>query len=331
MSVGVETGAQSFSRASIRRFIPQPIFLILFALLVWIAIQSPDFATGPVFMAFLKRAAPLMILAAGELFVIASGEFDLSIGSLITVVVVVAASLINNDPTRVPQVIALLFGIGIVVGLINGLVTTRLHVPSFITTLGMLLILSGVALYYTGGSPRGAVTTNFRIYGRGNILDVPLIEVLPYAVIVTLVVGVIGYLVLHRTTFGHRLLATGGNPRAAHLSGVNVANVRTLAFVLSALFATVAGILVGGLYPITHDPGLGYEFQAISAVVLGGAVLGGGRGSLPAAMAGALSLYALFTLLNVLGLPTPLRPAVQGVIIIGAMAFAAYRLRRSSQ
>jgi ribose transport system permease protein len=105
--------------------------------------------------------------------------------------------------------------------------------------------------------------------------------------------------------------------------------VRTLAFVLSGISAVIAGILVGGFAGISQDAGAGYEFQAISAVVLGGAALGGGRGSMVAAMAGALALEALFTLLNLLGLPKPLRDAVQGLIIIGAVAYAAYRLRRA--
>jgi ribose transport system permease protein len=170
---------------------------------------------------------------------------------------------------------------------------------------------------------------NFRVFGRRGIEDVPLVEQLPYSVIILVVVGIAAVLLLHRTTFGKQLFAAGGNPRAAALSGVDVPLVRTLAFVLSGISAVIAGILVGGFAGISQDAGAGYEFQAISAVVLGGAVLGGGRGSMVAAMAGALALEALFTLLNLLGLPKPLRDAVQGLIIIGAVAYAAYRLRRA--
>ena len=306
-----------------------PIFLVLAGLLVWIAIRNPNFTEPPVFLAFLKRAAPLMILAAGQLFVIVSGEFDLSVGALITAVVVVAARLIDDDPARTWPVIALLFALGAIVGLVNGLLTTRLRVPSFIATLGMLLVLQGGVLYWTGGAPRGGLPDNFRMYGRRGIEGIPVIEQLPYAVIVLLVLGTAAVVLMHRTTFGRQVFAVGGNPRAAALSGVDVPLVRTLAFVLSAVSAVVAGILLGGFAGVSQDAGSGYEFQAISAVVLGGAVLGGGRGSMVAAMAGALTLEALFTLLNLLGLPKPLRDAVQGLIIIGAVAYAAYRLRRS--
>jgi ribose transport system permease protein len=306
-----------------------PIFVVLLGLLVWIAILNPNFTEPPVFLAFLKRAAPLMILAAGQLFVIVSGEFDLSVGSLVTAVVVAAAGLTEGVPDRTWWVVTALFGLGILVGLVNGVVTTRLHVPSFITTLGMLLILQGAVLYWSGGAPKGSLPENFRVFGRRGIEDLPVIEQLPYSVIILVVVGIVAVLLLHRTTFGKQLFAAGGNPRAAALSGVDVPLVRTLAFVLSGISAVIAGILVGGFAGISQDAGAGYEFQAISAVVLGGAVLGGGRGSMVAAMAGALALEALFTLLNLLGLPKPLRDAVQGLIIIGAVAYAAYRLRRA--
>ena len=306
-----------------------PIFVVLLGLLVWIAILNPNFTEPSVFLAFLKRAAPLVILAAGQMFVIVSGEFDLSVGSLVTAVVVAAAGLTEGDPDRTWWVVAALFGLGILVGIVNGIVTTRLHVPSFITTLGMLLILEGAVLYWSGGAPRGSLPDNFRVFGRRGIEDVPFVEQLPYSVIILVVVGIAAVLLLHRTTFGKQLFAAGGNPRAAALSGVDVPLVRTLAFVLSGISAVIAGILVGGFAGISQDAGAGYEFQAISAVVLGGAVLGGGRGSMVAAMAGALALEALFTLLNLLGLPKPLRDAVQGLIIIGAVAYAAYRLRRA--
>ena len=306
-----------------------PIFVVLLGLLVWIAILNPNFTEPPVFLAFLKRAAPLMILAAGQLFVIVSGEFDLSVGSLVTAVVVAAAGLTEGLQDRTWWVVTLLFGLGILVGLVNGIVTTRLYVPSFITTLGMLLILQGAVLYWSGGAPKGSLPDNFRVFGRRGIEDLPVIEQLPYSVIILVVIGVAAVVLLHRTTFGKQLFAAGGNPRAAVLSGVDVPLVRTLAFVLSGISAVIAGILVGGFAGISQDAGAGYEFQAISAVVLGGAVLGGGRGSMVAAMAGALTLEALFTLLNLLGLPKPLRDAVQGLIIIGAVAYAAYRVRRA--
>jgi ribose transport system permease protein len=303
-----------------------PIFLVLIVLLVWITIANPNFVEPPVFLAFLKRAAPLVILAAGQYFVIVAGEFDLSVGSLVTVVVVVAARLIDGDPGKTWPVIALLLAMGAAVGLVNGLITTRLRVPSFITTLGMLLILSGAVFLWTGGAPRGALADNFREIGRLGIDDFPVLEQLPYSVMIMLALGA-GAIVLMRAAWGRRLMAVGDNEQTARLSGVRVENMRTLAFVLSGLSAAVAGILLGGFAGVSAQVGQGMEFEAITAVVLGGVALGGGRGTVLAAMAGALTLEALFTLLNLQGVSGALEDTVQGIIIIVAVAFASYRLR----
>jgi ribose transport system permease protein len=302
------------------------IFVLLLILWVWITILNPTFAEPGPFLAYLKRSAPLVILAAGAYFVLISGNFDLSVGSLVTVIVVVAARVIDNEPSRMWPVIALLLAIGVIVGFVNGFISTVLRVPSFITTLGTLLILNGAVFLWTGGAPRGALSENFRSIGRQGIDGIPWIEQLPWSVIIMVVIGVASVFLM-RADFGRQLLATGDNERAARLSGVRVDRVRILAFVLSGVLAAVAGILLAGFGGVSAQVGRGLEFDAITACVLGGVVLGGGRGSVVAAMAGALTLEALFTWLNLQGVSGALEDTVQGVIIIAAVAFAAYRLR----
>ncbi len=302
------------------------IFLLLFVLLAWIAVLNPNFLEPGPFLAYLKRAAPLVILAAGAYFVLISGGFDLSVGSLVTVVVVVAARLIDGEPGRAWPVILLLLAIGAAVGVFNGVVSTLLRVPSFITTLGTLLILEGAVFLWTKGAPTGALSDNFRSIGREGIEGIPAIEQLPWSVLLLFAIGAAS-VVLMRSDFGRQLLATGDNDRAARLSGVRVDRVRILAFVLSGVLAAVAGILLAGFAGVSAQVGQGLEFDAITAAVLGGVVLGGGRGSVVAAMAGALTLEALFTWLNLQGISGALEDTVQGVIIIAAVAFAAYRLR----
>jgi ribose transport system permease protein len=302
------------------------IFVLLFILLAWIAVLNPNFLEPGPFLAYLKRAAPLVILAAGSYFVLISGGFDLSVGSLVTVVVVVAARLIDNEPGRTWPVIVLLLAIGAAVGLFNGVVSTLLRVPSFITTLGMLLILEGAVFLWTGGAPRGALSENFRSIGRQGIEGIPLVDELPWSVLLLVVIGAAAVLLM-RADYGRQLIATGDNDRAARLSGARVERVRIIAFVLSGTLAAVAGILLGGFAGVSAQVGQGLEFDAITACVLGGVVLGGGRGSVVAAMAGALTLEALFTWLNLQGISGALEDTVQGVIIIAAVAFAAYRLR----
>jgi ribose transport system permease protein len=306
-----------------------PIYIVLILLLIGIGTQNPVFLEPAGFLNLLRRAAPLMVLTAGQLFVIVTGGFDLSVGSMMSLTVIGASLLINNDPTNTWWAILILFAIGIVGGLINGVLVAYLNVPSLIATLGMLLALRGAGLYWTGGAPRGYLTDNFRMFGRGWLESVPLVERFPYAVMVLIVVSGIAIYIYNKTNLGRQLLAVGDNARAARLSGISVEKMRIVAFVLSAITAVIAGILQGGFGGVNPDAGEGYELQAISAAVLGGAVLGGGRGSVSAAIGGALALEALFTLLNLLGLPKPLRDAVQGLIIIGAVAYAAYRSRRA--
>ena len=302
------------------------IFVLLLILWIWITILNPTFAEPGPFLAYLKRSAPLVILAAGAYFVLVSGNFDLSVGSLVTVIVVVAARLIDGDPGNTWPVIILLLLIGVTVGFVNGFISTVLRVPSFITTLGMLLILNGAVFLWTGGAPRGALADNFRSIGRQGINGIPWIEQLPWSVILLFVIGGASVLLM-RSDFGRQLIATGDNERAARLSGVRVNRVRILAFVLSGTLAAVAGILLAGFGGVSAQVGQGLEFDAITACVLGGVVLGGGRGSVVAAMAGALTLEALFTWLNLQGISGALEDTVQGVIIIAAVSFASYRLR----
>ena len=306
-----------------------PIWLVLAALLVVVVWRDPTFAQPASLLAFLKRCAPLLVLALGQLFVIVGGEFDLSVGALVTACGVIAARLGDGDPGRTWWVVAVLAVFGALVGLTNGLVTTLLRVPSFITTLGSMLVLNGAVFLWTGGAPTGALADNLRVLGRSGMTGVPVVGQLPWAVPVLVVVVTGATLLLHHTRFGDQVFAVGGGPRAAMLSGVDVWRIRTATFVLSGLSAVLAGILLAGFAGLSADAGSGYEFQAITAVVLAGAVLGGGRGTTVATVGGVLTLQALFILLNLLGFAKPLRDSAEGVLVIAAGAYTAYRARRS--
>ncbi|WP_367129392.1 ABC transporter permease [Saccharothrix sp. HUAS TT1] len=302
-----------------------PVLAVLAVLLVALACTGPAYTEPAGYLALLKRAAPLVVLAIGQYFVVVSGGFDLSVGSLVTAEVVVAARLVAGDDANTGWVIALLLGCGVLVGLVNGLITTKLLVPSFIVTLGMLLVLDGAVFLWTGGAPRGALSPSFRAFGRDGF-DVPVLGRAPWSVVVLLVVLVLAVLFM-RGRAGRTLLAVGDNDTAVRLAGGRVDRLRVLAFVLSGLLAAVAAILLAGFAGVSAQVGAGLEFRAITAVVLGGVLLGGGRGSVVAAAAGALSLEALFSLLNLLGVAGALESAVQGLIIIAAVAYAA-RSRR---
>ena len=301
------------------------IFVALYAAIV---LLQPNYLEAGLFMNFLRRAAPLVILACGQLYVILTGGFDLSMGAVATLVVLAASILINGDPEATWAVIGALYIMGIAVGVVNGLVVAFLKVPSIITTLGTMLLVNGLALAWSGGAARGDLPENFRNLGRLVWRDVPLIGTLPLAAMVLAFFVALAWFGLNGTVYGKRALAVGDNPRAAELAGTPVAATRILAFVVSAVSAVTAGILLGGFSGVSVNAGEGLELQAIAACVIGGAQLLGGRGSVWSAVFGALSLFALFTLLNLLGLPQALRDSIQGAILIAAVGATVWRTRR---
>jgi ribose transport system permease protein len=142
------------------------------------------------------------------------------------------------------------------------------------------------------------------------------------------VLSVIAYIIFNRTNFGKQILAIGDNVRASQLSGVRIKWVRVLTFIFCAVFAIIGGIMTGGYGGVNVTIGEGYEMQAIAAGVVGGVILGGGKGSVPNAIFGAFTLQAIVNLLNLLGLPKPYTDAVQGLIIIGAVAYVGLTSQR---
>jgi len=305
-----------------------PVYLIFVVIYAIVGYLNPNYRTFDGIFQFLRRSSPTVILAIGQMFVLVTGGFDLSVGSLISLVLFGSSILLGNDPANLGKTLAIIMGIGVLVGLINGSAVSYLKVPSFITTLGMLLLVKGAALYWVGGAPKGYFTENFRMFGRGYIENLPIVGRFPISLIVMLVIAIISYIIFHKTNFGKSVLAIGDNVRTSRLSGVNVRLVRLMTYVISSAFAVVSGVLIGGFGGISQTAGTGAEMQAISAAVLGGTALTGGKGSIPDTIFGALTLEAMFNLLNLLGLPKPYRDAIQGIIIVGAVAYGALSRRK---
>jgi ribose transport system permease protein len=322
-----EIGPRSRAVAAVRRINVAVVVFLAFYLAI--GLLQPAYLEPVGVMNFLRRAAPLAILSSGQLFVLVSGGFDLSVGSLVTLTVIGGSMLTANDPSKTWWAICALYGIGLAVGLINGAVVAYLRTPSIIATLGTLLSVNGAAMMWSGGSPRGYLPDNFRMFGRFVFHDVPVIKIFPLAIVVLAVVSALAWWGLHATVFGRRVFAVGDNARAAQLAGIRVEFVRLGVFVISALSAVTAGVMLGGFGGVSVDVGLGLELQAIAACVVGGVQLMGGRGTLVGAVAGALTLTALFTLLTLLGWPQPLKETAQGLILIAAVAFGAWRRRRA--
>jgi ribose transport system permease protein len=296
-----------------------PVFLIIFIVLGFLNPVKYQSMNG--LMTFLRTASPLALLAVGEMFVLAIGGFDLTVGAIVTFVVLVSSKLLANDPANAYPAILIMLGCGALIGLLNGVIVSYLKVPSFITTLGMMLLVRGTALYYVGGAPQGYLTDNWRAFGRNYFENVPVFERVPYGLVVLVLIGTISIILFHRTNFGKQILAIGDNVRASQLSGVKVRLIRVITFVLCAVFAVIGGVLIGGYGGVNVTIGEGMEMQAIAACVVGGVLLGGGKGSVMNVIFGAFTLQAIVNLLNMLGLPKPYTDVVQGLIIIAAVAY----------
>jgi ribose transport system permease protein len=306
----------------VRRIPPvYPMFLLIFITLGFL--NPTGYQTMNGIMTFFRPASPLAVLAIGQMFVLALGGFDLSIGAIVTFVVLASSKYLANDPSNALPNILILICFGVLIGLVNGLVVSFLKVPSFITTLGMMMVVRGAALYYVGGAPKGYLTDNFRMFGRNYIQDVPFFTRIPYSLIILIILAIITYIIFHRTNYGRQILAVGDNMVAAGFSGVRKKLVRVMTFIVCSVLAVLGGIMVAGYGGVNVTIGEGMEMQAIAACVIGGVLLGGGKGNVINVIFGAFTLQAIVNLLNQLGLPKPYTDAVQGLIIIGVVAYSA--------
>jgi ribose transport system permease protein len=294
--------------------IPLPWWALIFLFLAT-AIISPYILLPRNLAHLIRQAVPAGMIAVGETFVILSGGFDLSVGSLVSLLAALASGEMAGQADRIWPTVAMCLTVGLGVGLINGLVVTKLKVPSFLATLGMMIMLQGMALVYTGGMPKGGFPDEFRDFGLGLLFGIP------YIVWILMFVATLSQIFLRRTALGRSILAVGGNDRASHLMGVGVNRVRITCFVLSSVLTALGTILMVTTFRVWDSTmGIGMEFEVITMVIVGGAAIGGGRGSIMTTVLGWLVMTMLFTFLNLLGFPQSGRLLVQGAIILLAVA-----------
>jgi ribose transport system permease protein len=317
----------SYGWAIIRRNVP---LLIVYGMVLILAIgganASDRFLTDRNMNNVLRQASFLGIVALGQTLVILTGGIDLWVGSLVKLSVLVSAVLMDGNPDNVPKAILLTLGLGVLVGVSHAIVITQLNVAPFIVTLGSFSILRGAAFMISTG-PVGRATRDFlRLYDRrlGNlplIGKVPYLSPLPIFVVFFILLLVIFAFMLRRTPFGRYLYAIGGNEQVASLSGIRVNWVKFGAYILCSTLACLAGLMwlsrMGVGDPVIGD---GLELQTITAVILGGTSLFGGRGGVIGTLGGVLLLSLTANLLVVLNVNQWYQQLIQGVIIITAVA-----------
>jgi len=271
-----------------------------------------------------RQASALGILAIGQTYVLITGGIDLSNAMVVTLVNVVAATLLRGSDETLGGTLLICLGIGLLTGLANGLLITRLKVPPLVVTLGMFSILRGAAYVYTDGAPRGDISPALEFVGTGFVGPIPT------AVIFWVVLTALAAVALQKTVFGRQLYAVGGNEKASRLSGVPADRVIVLAYVVSGLMAAIAGLILSGYAGTgTLTLGDGRNLDSIAAAVVGGTSLSGGSGSVIGSAGGALFLALLFSFLRFIGLPYTIQLMVQGLILAVAV-YLHVRSQRAS-
>ncbi|MET3523233.1 ABC transporter permease [Mesorhizobium abyssinicae] len=324
VSAPVSPGRAKFLRFLIR---DAGVLLALVLITVFFSASAPHFATPGNALKIFVQIAINTVLAAGMTFVILTGGIDLSVGSVLALCTVVGATIMINESLSpaVAITLALLacMATGAACGLLNGWISTRWKIPSFIVTLGMLNMAAGAARVVSDNSTITGLPQSFVDFG--NLI---IGGFLPSIFLVAVLVIALGWFVLRFTVFGRMIFAVGTNDEAVRLSGHNPDFYKVAAFTISGLTAGIAAMVyllrlnIGS--PIA---GVGYELNAIAAVIIGGTSLSGGKGSIIGTLVGACILQVLSTGLQLLGVGDNFKPIVIGLVIVLAVILDAYRER----
>jgi ribose transport system permease protein len=298
------------------KYIVYIAFIVVFIFLsIWL--NNKNFLSANNILNITRQTAMITIMAVAMTFVIGAGMIDLSIGSTAALASLVSALVMRNTNMIPPALLAGLV-VGAVIGIVNGLLVTKVNIPAFLVTLGTMGIVRGSAMWLTNTAAVPIANDVFTfIFGMGEIGPIPVLLVW------TALIVAAGAVLLNKTPFGKKTLATGGNETAARFTGVNTARVKILVFVMSGLAAAFAGILYAGRMGAgRYTFGEGDELTAIAAVILGGTSMAGGTGFVAGALVGSLLMGMINNGLILGGLSVSQQTIVRGVIIILAVALS---------
>lgn len=311
---------------SLPRFITEnsmllAIYGVLILMMVVASIFSPSFRTIDNSIILLKQAVVPGILAIAQTILILSGGIDLSMGSMVTLISLVCAGLMDSQESLIFPIILLGIFIGTGTGFIHGLLTTKARLEPFIVTLGTYSILLGVAYAYTTVPVGGIASSMSQVLYYGKFGK------FPYPVIYFIVISIIVYWLLKKTRFGRSLYAVGGNPEVARRSGMNVDKIKLIRFTLAGFLVSIAALIATARMGI-GDPlaGQGMELDSITATVIGGVSLFGGRGSLLGTLAGTLILGLINNSMVMLNVSSFYQQLIKGTIVLIVVAIYKQRV-----
>ncbi|MCM3290816.1 ribose ABC transporter permease RbsC [Paenibacillus sp. MER 180] len=287
----------------------------LFILIVIVSVLNPSFLEPLNILNLLRQVSINALIAFGMTFVILTGGIDLSVGSTLALSSAFVANMLvaGYDP-----ILSILAGclLGGVMGMINGLLVTQGKMAPFIATLATMTIFRGLTLVYTDGNPITGLgdSMTFQLFGRGYQFGIPV------PAITMIIAFAVLWVILHKTAFGRKTYAIGGNEKAAIVSGIKVSRVKIMIYSLAGMLSALAGaILTSRLNSAQPTAGTSYELDAIAAVVLGGTSLSGGRGRIVGTLIGALIIGTLNNGLNLLGVSSFYQMVVKGIVILIAV------------
>lgn len=316
-----------FSTAALQKGVA---FVVLVALLAFFSIFTENFAAWNNMVNIMQATAVNGVLGVAVTFVIIAGGIDLAVGTMMTMTAVTAGLILTNAGLPLPFGIAGAIGAGALMGGTSGAVIAKLKIPPFIATLGMMQIARGLALVFSSAKPIYFNSTpSYKYLSPESSITaiIPGLEI-PNGVFIMFGVAILASILLTRSLFGRYVFALGSNEEAARLSGVNVDFWKIVTYALSGAICGVAGLLISSrLNSAQPALGLGYELDAIAAVVIGGTSLSGGRGTILGTIIGAFIMSVLTNGLRIMGVQEEWKIVVTGVIIIVAV-FVDIMLRR---
>jgi ribose transport system permease protein len=292
---------------------------VLLVMVVSMSILSSTFFTIGNLLNVLRQAAPIFIIGAGQTVVILARGIDLSMDSVASLTGVVIATLMVDN--GIPFYVAMPMGLflGAVLGLINGLIITKIKLPSFIATFGTWLLFKGLTVVYIDGRVISGFSEGFHFLGAGRLFGVPVI------IFVAVLVYISIRIVLRHTTFGRKVYAIGANPDASRVSGIKIDRILIIAFVISALMATFGSQLyISRIDSAKSDFGEGFVLDSIAATLIGGTSFDGGVGTIEGTVIGALIIIMLRNAMNLLGISPYWQGLATGVTIIIAVLGDTY-------
>lgn len=292
------------------------IFVAVF-IVFGITLGNKGFLGANNLMNVLRQTAMISVMAVACTFVMAAGQIDLTVGAVAAMTAMIV-SLILKSTNSILLALAAGLGFGCLVGLVNGVLITKLRLPAFLATMGMMQVVRGSAMWITETAAVPIENAGFNfIFGVGNIAGIPVL------ILWTVLFYIIGILIFNKTAFGRHTLATGGNEVSAGYSGINTVKVKITAFIMSGAFAAFAGIMYAArLQAGRYSYGDGDEMSVIAAVVLGGTSMSGGSGSVIGALFGSILMGLINNALILAGLSTAQQTIVKGAIIVIAVALS---------